>query len=580
MCVIDSMSSKDIEFMKDNKVIPFWEELERNSLVADFVYSEGPHTEVGVKGLCCGVDNLSNGGSFHYYAQSKTNIFDVFLSEGYEVHNFSSPTLYVSDSTYNNSLYMQYDFRPYKINYIWPVKMDYFKGLRRKRQLTEIESNEVREIIEETLSVCLRQYEGNKQEKIYIGSIYKDAEWDTLVRSIKEEKTEFSNNPDLYVERLLKGEKDEKYTYISNLFGKEYYNDETVSEIKRRNKTFLREEKKKQKKFSSEKWLVYTARNISSIFHKCVLRRYSANRDWVNSWADRRNSYKLFDLDYYNRGDVAPSFGRVLKSVATILNKRSSCPKFIFLQPEEIHYAHNFVSWDEENANVVNDEFAAIKKRTASVKEHRGYHSAIFSYAYVDYCLEKFFNANKKKLREEWIVVITSDHGSSYGMQPLRNAKQFNNFYLENYHIPFLVWDGQNIGVNKGLFNNTDVYATILDRVNIRSDARGIPIGDNTQGRTVVHSEYLGPGFQDIYNKEIWFSAHDKTYKINYITNLYSFDDGRIEGIFDLENDPSETNNLINSDYNKEKVRELMLYLKRRWSAINAEYVKKHKNYL
>ena len=147
-------------------------------------------------------------------------------------------------------------------------------------------------------------------------------------------------------------------------------------------------------------------------------------------------------------------------------------------------------------------------------------------------------------LRDDTIVVFTSDHGEMFGAQG-RRAK--NIFYEEAVRVPFLMrWPGRVLadGTSDACLNTPDIMPTLLSLI-------GLPIPVTVEGTDVGHCA-LGEGgpepdaalmqgmgataiFEDGHE---WRALRDK----RYTYAVYRAD--RCELLFDNQDDPYQMRNL------------------------------------
>lgn len=598
MIVLDSMSYNDYEILKKKHVVPFLKSLEDQSLSAVNVYSEGPHTEVGMRSLICGCDTLDYGGSCRCLVNNRTTIFDEMLKNDIAVKYIATPATYVDSNLYHNKDFECVYTLIYKFVNNWGNKFNYWADMYKKQDLNNAEKELVISLCEDAINVCSifwNELRDNKRSASMIEGNCINADVDKILQIVRQEEKKFVADKWVYVETLLNDFENNPLVIATDIDEASAVDIQFIDKVKREQQLFLNEIKKCQIKnnsaFRSWKLLINAFLKILryQLQHKCRIQDIKKNI--VNyqieteelaglfNWKIRRECVHDFELNLKDVKYKIPSFKKQLNFVLGDLleQKQELKRQFYYLQPEELHYEHNWFSWDIKDIDNANEEFNKIKKRIELAKDLPGHMSSVLAFAYVDICLETFFEKLKDEgLDKDTMVIITSDHGSSYGVLPVRDAKLFNNFYLENYHIPCIITnvDEQYRKKYDGLYNSTDVMATVLKLVGVEhSDIKGKSIMDFPEGRDIVHSEYMGPGFQDVYNKRIWFSAHDTQYKVNYIVGLDNFENGHIEGIYNLEKDPYEKKNLVKKKYDHAKVEELLGYLKKRWNDIRKQYI-------
>ena len=219
---------------------------------------------------------------------------------------------------------------------------------------------------------------------------------------------------------------------------------------------------------------------------------------------------------------------------------------------------------DLELPKSFNDDFADkpnIYKRGKKVFENmtkqdhiesiRNYYAMITE---IDYEYGKIIDLLEEKGElENTIIIFTSDHGealSSHGIYA-KNLAAFE----EIYRIPMII-AGPGIKENKiseDLVSSMDLCPTILDLLdskeikNIDSQSfKKILCSDEVNTIDKCFAEYDGTRLQ-LKQRVLWYK------KLKYIFNGFDFDE-----FYDLDSDPDEINNLINSEKHK-KQREMMV---------------------
>ena len=169
--------------------------------------------------------------------------------------------------------------------------------------------------------------------------------------------------------------------------------------------------------------------------------------------------------------------------------------------------------------------------------------------AYIDFKIGEFLDElREQNLFENTVIVIASDHGEAF----MEHDKIGHGFVLfeELLHVPLIFRApepaGIQVGVSLEVVEMLDVYPTLVEIF-------GFEIPDTLHGRSLL-SGMRGQSFSP--KPAIFAQAHG--------TNLLSIRMGNLKmickfdpktkklsrfGIFDLEKDPGEKNNLFTSDY-------------------------------
>lgn len=209
----------------------------------------------------------------------------------------------------------------------------------------------------------------------------------------------------------------------------------------------------------------------------------------------------------------------------------------------------------------VRDELLAPFPRTPSVvKEHiRDYYAMI---THNDEKLGAILNILQEQgFTDNTIMIYSGDNGLAVGQHGLMGKQ---NLYEHSTKVPLLI-SGRGIPVNQkseALVYLTDIYPTICDLI-------GIPVPISVDG-TSFHPTLLNPlsahrsHIVTTY-KSFQRSIRDHRYKL---LKYYVNDESHIQ-LFDLQNDPYETNNLAEDPKHSDRRTELGNILKEQLQLLN-----------
>lgn len=575
MLVLDSFSY--YEYVSVAESTPFLHTLENKTLFASNVYSQGPHSEVGVRGLICGCNTLDHGGSSRFFAGVENTVFDIFLEENYDVSYIGHPALYVSKKLRNNSNFHHYYTVIYNFLYLWRERLEYWAQIYTKRKLDKREKDIVIGLCQDTFDVMSDFWSdvSSKKENIcFLAKSIENVDTKNIIETVYNEEKKFKENAWEYAKSLLSDFDNNILVNLTNIDEAKVVDSDFINLIKSKNRSLLKKLKRKQ---MLDNLLPdqYTIRDLIYALKDKFTGKEKKNIEIISELQRRFQLTEEFELNLQKRGYYPPSIKRQLDFVLELLKKEETGkPHFIYLQPEELHYHHNWFSYDIVNEENIDKEFLEIGKFVRKKAGRAGgYLTQTLALNYVDQCIKEFFkNLRKDNLLRNTVILITADHGSSFGHAPIRNALPYNNFFSENYHIPLFIYDqGKKQKIEKYLLNY-DIVPLLLKTLNIDSKKYYEKEKLSVEGRKIVHSEYMGPGYQDLLGKEIWFSARNENYKINYIVRLFgAFKEGHLEGVYDIQNDPQERNNLVNRSYDHKEVEELLQYLEIRRAEIQMQ---------
>ncbi|MFO7669467.1 MAG: sulfatase-like hydrolase/transferase [Bacteroidales bacterium] len=175
-------------------------------------------------------------------------------------------------------------------------------------------------------------------------------------------------------------------------------------------------------------------------------------------------------------------------------------------------------------------------------------------------------------LKENTLVIFTSDHGEMLGAHGMREK---NVFYEESAHIPLIIRFPGAIDKHsrvEGYVSTLDLFPTILDYLEVgERECDGKSLRGLIEGNDIEHGEYVVTEWDYRGDIEPNYMVIKGGWKLII---PYSESSTVLNALFDLETDPFEMNNLLGSNPNragyKEKAEELRSCL--------LEWLKKNKS--
>lgn len=567
---------------------PFIDSIKKDCLIANNMYSEAPYTEAAIKCLLTGKDTLDDNGYFYRFNAIKTDCFSQFKNKDYETLYTTFPDFWFSKETENNVDYMIYtelpsylDFYLYRVKfYIEQNNSSTFSEyqIQQEIKLYEIYFNAYISFFEkyekDSSNICYKLIR-NQMEKI---------NWKEILHVWRNEYSSFMEDKAKYVLNVVC----EKENHILYKTSGSIWNLETdgklLKTMYKKNKNFFDDCYKLQRKMNKkngyakkELYKSFFVRFIQKL-KKINLSNYNTTT-YFSNWHARviNNDFEML-MDKYDikKYEVWASFRRQVDLLLEYIDsKDNDKPFFIVMHNLNPHYLCSPLTYDTDDENLMQNEIDVLKSDIKKVSnKFSGFLSYRFATRYIDMTTEYLFKELEKRgILENTTIGMTADHGSSFGHGPVRKEPFVNNNYSENYHIPFIVYNG-------GVFGEIDTLATSKDIFPTMDDLMGIGIDGNFTGHSIlhdykqeiIHSEYMGPGCPDLKVKDIRFVARNKKYKVSYYVNiLKDFEDGTLLEIYDRTKDPHEFHNLV-SKVNVEEVKDLLEYLRNRYSILQKEY--------
>ena len=572
MIVLDSFSWLEFQYAKEIGIMPFLTDLEKTTIHADNVYSEGPHTEVGVRALLCGVDNLDNEGTYRFFSRCENTIFDDFCENGYIVKYIGAPWMYFSEKLTQRSNFSHIYTSVQKFKYIYRNRLEYFKEMYLKGTLSVNDQNMILNICDDmfdTLLIFWMNASKGKQIEL-INDRLENVDASYIFETIKETRDRYYANKWKEIEKIFAEADEYILSKVTDVVEKTEVFHSNKQYIDNKYREFMKTLKKRQVANNTIPPLYVLSNALFEHFKKKTTRQDIYT---LSNWTRLKRSAANFDTED-GRLFRFPSIKKQLEYVSDELKKKDG--QFIYLQPAELHFVNSWYSWDCSDKRTIDDEFRLAETTLKKTRRfERGFLHQTLALAYCDKCLRDFFALlDEQKLLKNTRIIITSDHGSSYGHGPIRNKMVSNNFHEENIHIPFIIYDDGAQGEIDQIGNSCDVMASVLDYCKIPAEKhKGESIFDENYATSIVSGEYLGPGFQDIYRKKIWFYAQNNNYKITYRIGLFEdFSKGCLEEIYDKRTDMLEMKNVVGQQYDKNEVNTLLEYLRKRHAEIKKQY--------
>ncbi len=557
---------------------PFLDELKTKTIHTTNLYSQGPFTEAGIMPLLSGNDSLNEGGYMHNLNTKKNHYIDVFHKNGYEHYNIFYPYFMYSDETL-----AKIDFQIFSADFVfgsvYNQRLDYFRKLHDNKRLTEENYKDAFYQLDITFSAWgnfLNYSDETKEKYELIENVLEDYDFKKNRNALSKQYNIYISDKKAYLHSIFKEQLDHSLFKIDSLLLGNFLNSSLIDKkLYKENKGFLRKVTLKQFYCNLINNKISFRKLCRSVYNNIKQRRfYGYFKSVVFSLFAGRLSY---DFKKHKFEKEMPSFYTQIQYGLKAINKNNKGRPFILtLHPQDLHNRNSFFTFDTNIEAVFDQEMKSLRKYFKEVKNNfKGSLIYDFSIVYVDLCIKRLFQQlSEMKLLENTLVVITSDHGSSYVNAPVRD-RFINNYHTENYKIPLFIYDNGRAEVCNSFHSSKDVLPTIYELC-------GIDIPTNINGRSLLEngyfpkyaiSEYLGGGCPDMKLRPIQYMIRNSFYLLSYSVRLdQDFNEGEIKEIYNLKIDVTEEKNLVNSDYDNKDVNALLADLRRRHLELQERY--------
>lgn len=256
----------------------------------------------------------------------------------------------------------------------------------------------------------------------------------------------------------------------------------------------------------------------------------------------------------------------IIDKVINLLDKSTS-PKFLWMHFMDVHGPYNppseyVLKFREKDFTLAEKNFlntVVYFNKTKITKENMENLEILYNaeIRFVDDALLKLFSYIKKNIKKDCLVIITSDHGETFGEHNV--VGHLESVFDELLRVPLIVIDiGKSNIITKcdNFVQLLDIAPTILDYFNLEipESYQGISILPFLNGKKSERKELLitecfkKDGFIKRNSKEGFKLISIRTHNWKYIYD----EEKNVEYLFDLENDPLEQHNLI--DANEEEL--------------------------
>ena len=560
---VDSVTWNSIE-TNQAKVspTPFLDTLKSECITTTKLYSHGPYTDAATHSLFTGRDCLDDFGYYFKLNTAPIHHYKVFHDAGYETYDFNYPYYIIGDEV---AKYI--DHAIYSSGFIygseWGGIFSYYHDIIKERPLDDDEHLLLKARIDVMFESWKRYLEDavNKPETMMIHKeILKTYDAKASLHLLEEEKAKFKSNPIGYIDDFITQGRDHILVNLDSSGIETYIDHDFIDNyIEKKYGKFL--DKVAWNNFKANVW-----RNIPSLKRVCFgLKKYfktknSDNLLFLQNYLGSLTTTRLMRKRWKEKGWQNQHTAHIMYEAGLkILDERSSDkPFYFFFDVEEPHNNIAFFSYDTQDKAVIDEEMHVLQDYVKELgTKFTGNLIYLLSLRYSDYKIQKFCEALKERgLWDTTTILVVADHGSSYTFRPLHN-RRVNCFDDECYHIPMWIrhpgYGGKEIISYQ---YSKDVLPTLMDVLGLepRKEFKGRSMLSESEPRSYVIGEYMGPGCPDMLKRKIWFSARDEKYLIAYKVGVYEeFKNGELAEVYDLTDDPEGLYN-INDKIDRTKI--------------------------
>lgn len=541
-CVIDAFCYNNIR-MKSGKnfVTPFLNELAENNISFNNIYTVAPYTEASLVTILGEELCLENGGYLFGNGTTKHCLFRDFQKRGYKTIYEYSP--YIYSKGYLKNVEKFFYSRLYSLSPLYNYRLSYYKNILLSRKLNTIELTVCAKLIEEGMCTWLKQcqkaLEGDDSCRTIMHILPKHDVLENIRRLLNEEIKIFYAAQYEYIMSILDEWTDHrlwkinlKYLQHHELSLNQYVFDKYNERLGEYQSQIL---KVSRKQHVDLRYIVSTLLNNINGKSDAV----GILKNYIKHYTRQQIRNYLSDLQLEEKPEVG--MYRTFEYSYDLISQydKENISYFLYLQPQDFHLPSIFHSYDINKEFVVDEEFEECFRFIDKLDNNfKGNIVSALSAHFCDFRIRKFYEKCMQELKNDFIFVVTADHGYPNYYNPPR-PYIYNQTYTEAFHVPFII-----SGSDTMLCEYTDLILSNNDVIRMLKHA-ALDEELVIRSKGYVLSEYAGPGCPVIVDKPIWYTYIDKNVRLSAQAMLgTSVTYDCITDIFDIRNDTSEKYNL------------------------------------
>lgn len=578
--IVDALSYVHMDGPYDP--MPFLSELRKKGHDCKNVYSQGPYTEAALTPFYTGRDNLDFGGNFFRGDETPITVFEAIEKKGYDVLNYTQPLIYpkpmhrgINEERYGVA---------YFFSAVWDYRLAYYRDLEREGKLRADDYTKIYELLDANFAFWLKYFTDCRDNasaadfiNAYAGD---DFDFDGSIAAVGAQYGKFTADKAAYVAELFeKGPEHPVFAIPEYGMTKKADNANVYEVIGEEFKGFFKKLDGFNKKHNAHTGCGFwgTAKSlVKALFGFSEKEMYAAAKKYryyrrIRSTADETRRMKELKSNYKPEPTILEYFSHFEKWAAA---RDGGKPFYCMMHVSDLHTPEIFFSIDTGDIDRVRSELRVMNEYLDSLPDDFcGNVVYYLSMRYVDLCIEKMYKRLETSgLLDDTLFVVTADHGSSYGFDPIRESV-VNNEHEENYHIPCVfVGNGLPPLSDDNYYTTKDIVKTIACYCGADDDLfTGVDIlGGRAESRYAI-VEYLGGGCPDISRRSVILVVRDERWCVGFSAPIDAeFSADGIFCVYDRARDRHETVNLVKTVHH-EDIKHLTAVLEERFAEIKKE---------
>ena len=481
--VVDSLNYSHIK-NSDLNLMPFLEELKKDAVYCENMYSQAPYTEAALMNLYCGQDVLENGGYMLRFKDTPNTIFDAMRQNGYITFcNFYEPQCYPS------SLRRGIDYLYYSVGYdqaaLWSYRLKHFSELFSQGRLDEKDYELLYEILDDNLMEWIKFTDclltDDESIKMIQGN---SSDYNTrkIKRAVEREYGEFIKDKNEYVENILKQGTGHSFFHIpAYIQNNKVKNRRTMEKVRKEFTPLFKRIRRMD--------FILNIHNCRGIWkgpvRKCgdFIKHPSAAgvREFVKSSYLAVN--ELIDIDLYKRidGDYdsfknAPS---ARKSIEFYINwaaqYKNAGPHFACIHVNDAHNPETFFTYDSDDLKLLEFEKREVESILNQIpKDYSGSLTHELSLRYIDNTIKYMYEELERiGILKDTCVIITADHGQGNILDSEQNSGQPDKTSRPIFLVKSLKEHHEQMEISDAPVSQKQLLPTILQAFGAEYDGYG-----------------------------------------------------------------------------------------------------------